>query len=329
MLEYRTSDLGDQGKVEKVGLDQTLMASWKKLEEGGSFRYELSGVRERRIPGPFAFLAQFLPQRATLRRPPQAMMSLTQLPDPQGFNFTKVDEARELVFQLRNLEDAGEERNLLLINVSPIDQGHSLLVPWADRILPQQVTFEGALLALHLLSLSSSPNIRIAFNSLCAFASVNHQHWHVYYTTHRSAVVECPVHRMAGPLHTWTADQYPALGWCLQVATRVPGELATAARSLATLTRWLVEGGVAHNVFLCPLPGGRARVIVWPRESVVGAKDPGAFVMAVCELSGQVLMYEDSAYETITEEQVAAAQAAATTRLYEKLSPSVEQLFES
>ena len=31
-----------------------------------------------------------------------------------------------------------------------------------------------------------------------------------------------------------------------------------------------------------------SRVIVWARESVVGAKDPGAFVMAVCELSGQV-----------------------------------------
>ena len=49
------------------------------------------------------------------------------------------------MFQLRNLEDAGEERNLLLINVSPIDQGHSLLVPWADRILPQQVAPRGAL----------------------------------------------------------------------------------------------------------------------------------------------------------------------------------------
>jgi len=308
MLEYRASDLADQDKVEQANMDQTLMENWKKFEEAGSFRYRLSGTRERRIPGPFAFLAQYLPQRATLRRPPQSMMSLTQLPDPGGFNFTKVSEARELVFQLRNLEEECEERHLLLINVSPIDAGHSLLVPGVDRVLPQQVTLEGALLALHLLSLSSSPHIRIAFNSLCAYASVNHQHWHVYYNTHRSAVMECPVHQAAGPLNTWTPDQYPALGWCLQVSTRAPEELAATARALVTLTRWLVEGGVAHNVFLCPLPGDQARVIVWARESVVGAKDPGAFVMAVCELSGQVLLYEDSAYETITEEQVAAAQ---------------------
>ena len=110
------------------------------------------------------------------------------------------------------------------------------------------------------------------------------------------------------------------MGWCLQVATRVPGELATAARSLATLTRcpatchWgtavvstfpalylpQVAGGGRGGAQCVPLPPARGpgqvggvralvpRVIVWPRESVVGAKDPGAFVMAVCELSGQV-----------------------------------------
>ena len=51
----------------------------------------------------------------------------------------------------------------------------------------------------------------------------------------------------------------------------------------------LVEREVAHNVFLCPGEENQpARIVVWPRESVFGAKDPGAFAMAVCELSGQV-----------------------------------------
>ena len=55
------------------------------------------------------------------------------------------------------------------------------------------------------------------------------------------------------------------------------------------LTSWLIEKEVAHNVFLCPGEEGQpARVLVWPRQSVLGAKDPGAFAMAVCELSGQV-----------------------------------------
>ena len=58
---------------------------------------------------------------------------------------------------------------------------------------------------------------------------------------------------------------------------------------LVRLTNWLVEKEVAHNVFFCPGQKNEpARVVVWPRESVLGAKDPGAFAMAVCELSGQV-----------------------------------------
>ena len=32
------------------------------------------------------------------------------------------------------------------------------------------------------------------------------------------------------------------------------------------------------------------RIFVWPRKNVVGNKDPADFVVAVCELSSQVLM---------------------------------------
>ena len=145
------------------------------------------------------------------------MNSLTQQPDPAKFNFTKVDEFKELVFVLKNLDEKEQDllRNVLLINVSPIDEGHCLLVPNVEYLLPQQVrqrkllqksfrtlaeiilnfprnhselcqvTEAAALAALHLLCLSNSPDIRIGFNSLCAHASVNHMHWHVYYQTHR------------------------------------------------------------------------------------------------------------------------------------------------
>ena len=69
------------------------------------------------------------------------MHSLTQQPDPEKFNFTKVDELKELVFVLKNLDETEQNhrRNVLLINVSPIDNGHCLLVPNVEAILPQQV----------------------------------------------------------------------------------------------------------------------------------------------------------------------------------------------
>jgi len=329
-LEYSEHDLDSEDRLREINVDQHLLDTWHCLAEGGSFRYLLGSGRQRVLPGQFSFLAQYQPERAKMRRTPQAMHSLTQQPDPAKFNFTKVDELKELVFVLKNLNEKKHDsgRNVLLINVSPIDEGHSLLVPNVEAILPQQVTEAAALAALHLLCLSTSPDIRIGFNSLCAHASVNHMHWHVYYQAHRAAVLGLNLKSLAGPLHTWGEDQYPAQGWCFLVPSRKSKALSAVAQHLSKLTTWLVEKEVAHNVFLCPGQDKQpARIVVWPRESVLGAKDPGAFAMAVCELSGQVLVYEETEYESLTEDIVAAAQISATADLYKKLTPEVVELF--
>ena len=70
------------------------------------------------------------------------MHTLNQQPDPAKFNFTKVDELKELVFVMKNLDEKEQDhsRNVLLINVSPIDEGHCLLVPNVEDLLPQQVS---------------------------------------------------------------------------------------------------------------------------------------------------------------------------------------------
>ena len=65
------------------------------------------------------------------------MYSLAQQPDPAKFNFNKVDKSKEQVFVFKNLDSSAE--SLLLINVSPIDKGHCLLVPNVEKVLPQQV----------------------------------------------------------------------------------------------------------------------------------------------------------------------------------------------
>ena len=69
------------------------------------------------------------------------------------------------------------------------------------------------------------------------------------------------------------------------------------------------------------------RVLVWARESVVGAKDPGDFVMAALELSGQILVYEMDKYNNIVEEEVMEAQRKATVDMFSKLKFEVQELF--
>ena len=85
------------------------------------------------------YLVQSQLERARLRRPPQSMMSIKQQFDKEKFNFNKIDESKELVCQLVNTDREAEqvERDILIINVSPIERGHCLLVPQVEAGLQQ------------------------------------------------------------------------------------------------------------------------------------------------------------------------------------------------
>ena len=69
------------------------------------------------------------------------------------------------------------------------------------------------------------------------------------------------------------------------------------------------------------------RLFVWPRDTVRGAKDPGDFVMAVCELSGQMLVYTQDKYQTIEEEEIVTAMKKAAAGTFERIKQDVEDLF--
>lgn len=87
------------------------------------------------------------------RRPPQSMTSVRQKFNPDNFNFNKINKEKEMVAELCNLEDCGGEsresgdksllsrsKDIVIINVSPIDLGHCLLVPRVQDCQPQVLT---------------------------------------------------------------------------------------------------------------------------------------------------------------------------------------------
>ena len=57
-------------------------------------------------------------------------------------------------------------------------------------------------------------------------------------------------------------------------------------------------------------------------------KDAGQFVMAVCELSGQMLVYDHQKYLDIQEEEIVVAMQKATTNQFRRLHPDTKMLFE-
>jgi GDP-L-galactose phosphorylase len=110
--------------------------------------------------------------------------------DPAKFNFTKasVDEVM-LAFEPASTAAAGsrfspagrvaDSPNAVLINVSPIDYGHALLCPRVLDCLPQQLDRGSVLLALRYAREVGNPYLRVGYNSLGAYATINHLHFQV------------------------------------------------------------------------------------------------------------------------------------------------------
>jgi hypothetical protein len=93
----------------------------------------------------------------------------------------KIKRAFEANTDFQGPNDLKKDADVIIINVSPIEFGHCLFVPKLNDCLPQILTEYSIHLALQIMLSSGRKNFKMAFNSLCAYASVNHLHWHLYY----------------------------------------------------------------------------------------------------------------------------------------------------
>lgn len=66
-----------------------------------------------------------------------------------------------------------------VLQVSPIEYGHVLLIPRVLDCLPQRIDLDSFLLAMNLAKEAADPFFRVGYNSLGAFATVNHLHFQV------------------------------------------------------------------------------------------------------------------------------------------------------
>jgi hypothetical protein len=77
--------------------------------------------------------------------------------------------------------DARQARLALILNVSPIDSNHFLLVPRPAAAQPQLVTRESLEDMFWVIRQSARGNLIVAFNSFAGWATVNHLHYQGYY----------------------------------------------------------------------------------------------------------------------------------------------------
>ena len=84
--------------------------------------------------------------------------------------------------------------------------------------------------------------------SLCAYASVNHLHWHLYYLhpDYDVPVADCQAKEVQNGLYELV--DYPAKGFALQLTS--VDKWSAVADAVFKLVQYLADNQVAHNVFI-------------------------------------------------------------------------------
>ncbi|XP_041651889.1 GDP-D-glucose phosphorylase 1 [Cheilinus undulatus] len=297
--------------------DTTIQGGWRDRMDRGLFRYHLGDLQTRILPGHHGFIAQLNIQRGTERRKPQEILSIQQEFNAKQFNFNKIN-PEEIIFEMIKDTEGGSERGQLhqpcrmvvLVNISPLEFGHCLFVPDPSHCLPQVLTPFAIQVGIESVLLSADPGFRVGFNSLGAFASVNHLHLHGYYMDHELKIESAPVKPLLPEKGFYHLLDFP-VGFLFYTESE---QVEKVAGAVCVVTNFFVECNIAHNLFLTrgclpmsekdPCSRKGVRIAVWPRISCFGAKEESAFNVALCELAGHLPFKNKKDYELTTERVV-------------------------
>jgi len=300
---------GDRNAAEALGavaqrslLDVALLALWDERAERGLFRYDVTACPTRVLPGVWGFVAQLNEGRANLKRPTEFRVDAVVQPfDGAKFNFKKAY-AREVLFAfeprpggdharplpgnplgaggrapgvpppvLQESARVGPSPHLVVINVSPIDYGHVLLVPRALCDLPQLLSPETLRLALQFAQEAANPYLRVGFNSLGAYATINHLHFQAYYLAATMPYERAPTTLLPRRQQPRSSVTNGGVGGAVAAAAAALAGLATAAGGAGGSG---TGAGGGAGAGLPPLPPAPPRLLS-RAEALVGAPVAG------------------------------------------------------
>lgn len=303
--------------------DTILQAGWTEKMDRGLFRYHLGHLETRILPGSNGYVAQLNVQRGTERRKPEEILSIQQPFNPGQFNFNKIN-PDEVILEMKHTDGGTASRDegqlsepcrvVVLINVSPLEFGHCLFVPDPSCCFSQILTRFAVQVGIVSVLLSSDPGFRVGFNSLGAFASVNHLHLHGYYLEHELKIESAPVKPLIPEKGFYRMQAFPGRFLFYTESE----DVNKVAKTICQVTDFFVNDNIAHNLFLtrgcppcdrlqseadCCLRNG-VRIAIWPRIACFGTKEESAFNVALCELAGHLPFKNKKDYERTTERDV-------------------------
>ncbi|XP_074320233.1 GDP-L-galactose phosphorylase 1-like [Silene latifolia] len=299
-------------------LDSLLLGEWEDRMEKGLFRYDVTACETKVIPGNYGFIAQLNEGRHLKKRPTEFQVDKVLQPfDGNKFNFTKVGQ-EEVLFQFEASED-GEVQfipsapiymenspSVVAINVSPIEYGHVLLIPRIFECLPQRIDHESFLLALYMAVEAGSPYFRLGYNSLGAFATINHLHFQAYYLATPFPIEKAPTKKLTTTTHGVKISelvQYPVRGLVFEGGN----SLEDLAKVVSDSCIFLQDTNIPYNVLIAD--SGK-RIFLLPQcyaeKQALGEVSAELLDTqvnpAVWEISGHMVLKRKKDFEEASEE---------------------------
>ena len=159
-----------------------------RMAQGGVFLYDLNDARRRTLPEAPGIIVESVPGRAVreggLNRPSADFTPVLLQPSGAYFNFCTIARSRKTAPQflfavdLPACDSAAGATIAVHVNYAPIDRWHFLAIPDPGALLPQHLNRRLLGAALALSEQAPPGELFLGFNSLGAFASVNHGHFH-------------------------------------------------------------------------------------------------------------------------------------------------------
>ncbi|XP_051134889.1 GDP-L-galactose phosphorylase 1 [Andrographis paniculata] len=317
-------------------LNSLLLGEWEDRMQRGLFRYDVTACETKVIPGEYGFIAQLNEGRHLKKRPTEFRVDEVLQPfDESKFNFTKVGQ-EEVLFQFgandvakthffpNALIKAETSPNMVAINVSPIEYGHVLLIPRILEHLPQRIDRESFLLALHMAAEAGDPYFRVGYNSLGAFATINHLHFQAYYLAAPFPIEKAPSKKItttSGGVKISDILKYPVRGLVYEGGTTLEDLSNVVSDSCICLQ----ENNIPYNVLISD--SGK-RIFLFPQcyaeKQALGEVSSELLDTqvnpAVWEISGHMVLKRKKDYEEASEENA--------WRLLAEVSLSEERLQE-
>jgi len=314
----------DKETVKRQSLvEKMLLSAWDEKSDKGLFKYDVSKCPSKIVPGRFEFVAQLNEGRAQKKRQTEFKMdNVCQDFDTKKFNFTKAKQG-EVLFQFEMSVDdftsCYEEKKIVesnasfvYINISPIEYGHVLLVPKVLKCIPQQMSTECLLTALHMSVEVHNPCFKFGFNTLGAYASINHLHFQGYFLNAPFPVERVETEYLKGftnkgekELRVSKLLDYPVRAFVFELGA----DLEELAREVSGACNKLESKNIPYNLLIVDCG---ARVFLFPqkfdenkRAGVIPEDVLDTQVNPACfEIGGHMVMKRSQDYKELTEEKI-------------------------